>query len=561
MNRKFFSLLALLLVAVVTSAWAQEPETTYTVKMKAGTEDATSWQGKAGEVEYQALPLEGVAAGTAVSVKYNGTKKVKSVKAVKKGGALATPLTIEAITAGTISVSSPKEGMQYSLDGGVTKTTMTATPTTINVAAGDKVAFYGNGTNITYYDGTNISGGTADVKVYGNIMSLVDEEHFATATTLTTNYQFYGLFYDNDHLKDASGLLLPATTLAKGCYGYMFNGCTSLTTAPALPATTLAKECYSYMFYNCESLTTAPALPATELAYQCYSSMFDGCESLTTAPALPATELAEGCYTSMFRGCAALTTAPELPAQTLALYCYSYMFYNCTSLTTAPELPAQTLVSQCYFDMFYNCRKLNSVTCLATSGINQNSSTSYWLYNAGTEVEGTKTFNAASSANWPMNNNSGIPEGWTLVTPAHTPLTLEALTAGTIVVQSPQSGMQYSLNGGAKTAVTSDAINVAVGDKVVFYGNGTSITSYNGTKIYGGTADYNLYGNIMSLVDEVNFATATTLTSTYAFNRLFSSGVSNIDNTRLKDASGLLLPATTPASPKSTISPSGAAAA
>ena len=62
---------------------------TYSVAMKEGTEDATNWQGKAGEGEYQALPLEGVAAGTAVSVKYNGTKKVKSVKAVKKAAAPA----------------------------------------------------------------------------------------------------------------------------------------------------------------------------------------------------------------------------------------------------------------------------------------------------------------------------------------------------------------------------------------------------------------------------------------------------------------------------------------
>ena len=58
--------------------------TTYKVSLKEGTEDASNWQGKAGEGEYQALPLEGVAAGTAVTVKYNGTKKVKSVKAIKK---------------------------------------------------------------------------------------------------------------------------------------------------------------------------------------------------------------------------------------------------------------------------------------------------------------------------------------------------------------------------------------------------------------------------------------------------------------------------------------------
>ena len=57
---------------------------TYDVTMKEGTEDATSWQGKAGTGEYQALPLKRVAVGTAVSVKYNGWKLVKSVKAKKK---------------------------------------------------------------------------------------------------------------------------------------------------------------------------------------------------------------------------------------------------------------------------------------------------------------------------------------------------------------------------------------------------------------------------------------------------------------------------------------------
>ena len=89
MKNKVLSMLVLL-AAVVTGAVAQ---TTYKVSVKEGTEDATSWQGKAGEGDYQALPLEGVAAGTAVSVKYNGTKKVKSVKAVKKVKPAATVTT------------------------------------------------------------------------------------------------------------------------------------------------------------------------------------------------------------------------------------------------------------------------------------------------------------------------------------------------------------------------------------------------------------------------------------------------------------------------------------
>ena len=61
--------------------------TTSDVSLKEGTEDASNWQGKAGEGEYQALPLEGVAVGKAVSVKYSGWKLVKSVNAKKKATA------------------------------------------------------------------------------------------------------------------------------------------------------------------------------------------------------------------------------------------------------------------------------------------------------------------------------------------------------------------------------------------------------------------------------------------------------------------------------------------
>ena len=61
----------------------------YTVSMPQDTPDAEKWTARAGtDGTYQQLPLEGVAAGTAVSVKYNGAKKVKSVKAKKKAAAL-----------------------------------------------------------------------------------------------------------------------------------------------------------------------------------------------------------------------------------------------------------------------------------------------------------------------------------------------------------------------------------------------------------------------------------------------------------------------------------------
>ena len=171
----------------------------------------------------------------------------------------------------------------------------------------------------------------ADIKCIGNIENLLD----------------YGTVESGVHPK-----------LASNCYAHMFQGCTSLTQAPALPATTLADSCYKSMFQGCTSLTQAPALPATTLAVSCYESMFQDCTSLTQAPALPATTLANSCYGSMFTHCSRLTQAPALPATTLANSCYHSMFMHCTSLTQAPALPATTLAGGCYRGMFQDCTSL-----------------------------------------------------------------------------------------------------------------------------------------------------------------------------------------------------------
>lgn len=337
---------------------------------------------------------------------------------------LATPLTLEVLSegAGTIVIKSPKVNMKYSKNG-ATPTTITSTAdVTIDVTKGDKVAFYGDGTSITKYNGTIIAGGTAELKVYGNIMSLLDETGFATATTqLATNQTFTQLFYGNDKLKDANGLLLPAETLTTFCYSQMFSGCTALIAAPALPAKTLETYSYANMFQGCTSLTTAPELPATTVPACCYQSMFYGCTSLTTAPALPATTIGGSCYLYMFRDCTILTTAPELKATTLAMSCYEGMFYGCSSLTTAPELKATTLAEECYQSMFNGCTSLNAVTCLATN-ITATNCTKDWLNGAGTDASVTsrtlhiKTGQDPADTNWKLSTSGdGSSKKWTAV--------------------------------------------------------------------------------------------------------------------------------------------------
>ncbi len=278
------------------------------------------------------------------------------------------------LTIGSAVTQDHLQSVSYSTDNGATWTTTDIDNTTQTISvtanAGDKVCWKGLGTSFASgtTDETNWSTFTAtgQHEVYGNIMSLLYGDDFASQTVFPdgSTFTFNKLFSENTTLASAANLVLPATTLAQRCYGVMFYGCTSLAEAPALPATTLASSCYSGMFYGCTSLTQAPALPATTLASSCYSSMFYGCTSLTQAPALPATTLAEFCYNNMFRECTSLVQAPVLPATALAQSCYSFMFDGCTSLAEAPALPATTLAQRCYSIMFRSCTSLTQAPVL-----------------------------------------------------------------------------------------------------------------------------------------------------------------------------------------------------
>ncbi len=378
-----------------------------------------------------------------------------------------TPLTLEAIAAGEITLTHPWPTLKYKKNGDEL-VGVTASANTIAVAAGDKIAFYAGGSENT--DSTYLKiECSADCYVYGNVMSLLSSSDFRIVEAIpnTPLYTFEGLFYGNTHIKNHAqkALVLPATTLTYNCYENMFNGCTGLTSAPALPAETLEEwcyasmfrgctgltnapelpatsmwdACYDSMFRDCTGLTIAPTLPATDLAAGCYSNMFNGCTGLTSAPDLPATALANGCYegmfsgctslasapalpattlaaswtswascySSMFSGCTSLTSAPALPATTLAASCYSGMFSGCTGLTSAPVLPATALAASCYSGMFSGCTSLSSVTCLATN-ISATDCTTSWLDG----VAATGTFKKASSMSSWITGASGIPSGW-----------------------------------------------------------------------------------------------------------------------------------------------------
>ncbi|MDY6437739.1 MAG: hypothetical protein SPK85_01335 [Prevotella sp.] len=285
------------------------------------------------------------------------------------------PLTFEAVEAGSITVnweqwSTPSlDGIQYQLNGG--EWTDAAWGTPITLAANDKVCFRGD--NGTCYDEATWAGfhieSQNDCYVYGNMMSLIDKDGFATNATLTEPYAFFHLFQKSDYSANTTVRNHPTKDIV---------------------------------------------LPATTLTYNCYDGLFADCQGITRAPQLPATTLAEWCYCMMFSG-TSITEAPALPATTLTNACYSDMFMNCTSLAAAPVLPAPTLVEGCYSSMFSGCSSLGYVKCLATD-ISADYCTTGWL----SGVAATGTFVKAAATNgWPVGadeseNVNGIPEGWTV---------------------------------------------------------------------------------------------------------------------------------------------------
>ena len=295
-------------------------------------------------------------------------------------------LTFEIISGGTIYFRRNNDSIRritisYSKDDGETWTNFESSSSEvgvgISVQSGDVVLFKGDNAryciNIApdrYY---SFSGTTARFNIKGNIMSLINSSEFETISTLSSEYTFYHIFESCTGLTSAEHLILPAITLTSWCYTSMFNGCTSLTTAPILYAATLAGYCYSNMFQGCTSLTTAPELPATTLKTYCYAYMFEGCTSLTSVPELNATTLAVGCYQGMFENCTGITSVPSdyLPTIELPGFCYQIMFQGCTSLTSVPELPAMTLANNCYQGMFANCTSLTSAPALPATDLPQ----------------------------------------------------------------------------------------------------------------------------------------------------------------------------------------------
>ena len=454
-------------------------------------------------------------AETESGLRYEGTKRAclqagkyyKTTVQLAKYDPIATPLTIEALEDGTITIRNPRNlTILYNAEGqGFTHMSTVyayANPIVIPVSAGQRVILGGKNdiygsidSNSTLEeDCVNITC-NAEHYIYGNVMSLVDWQYY-TAPELHT----------------------PVQTAKDRAFAYLFAGDDQL---------------YSHPVKTIE-------LPAMTVQYAAYLRMFCGCSNLTIAPELPATTLAatgsfpNGCYAAMFKECTSLVKAPSiLPAMTLRSNCYTNMFYKCASLTASPVLPAKTLAEWSYSNMFDGCSSLQQITCYATN-ISAKGCLSNWTHG----VSPTGMFISDPSASWPSGDH-GIPAGWNGYVE---PLTLEAIGDGIITISNPQKlsitwGKSASMASATTSSLNPITISVTAGDKVRLWGDnarygGDEGAAYLNTNISSTAAHY-AYGDIRSLISSSNYPNVTTLAD-YAFTGLFQSDTGLRSHAELK---------------------------
>lgn len=114
----------------------------------------------------------------------------------------------------------------------------------------------------------------------------------------------------------------------------------------------------------------------------------------------------------LFTGCNRLYGTIILPAKHPTKKCYEGMFNACINLSGAVVL-AEDFNSGSFDQMFAACESLNSVR-ISVKAWDDNNSVN-WLY----RVAENGTLYNLGGANIPLNSDSGVPAGWTVIEPEH----------------------------------------------------------------------------------------------------------------------------------------------
>ena len=299
----------------------------------------------------------------------------------------AMPLTFKVLTAGTI-VFGKKTSTAATADtcvftpvlngveiaelnpatGGRNWQTTGTDSYTVNVQAGDIFEIYGvpngiqvlgkgNGTlsNTSYH---TFSGSTAEVEVYGNIMSMC----VSPQNIIQNNFTTWAAAWNWGAGSNTGSTDYIVTSLFRGMPGLV----------------------------SAENLWFPDDVPAYG-----YENLFKETGLITAPKVLPSITIYNGSYASMFDTCTALTGSPIIKAETIA---------NKFGLAQANKQ---------FYRMFYNNSNLNQITCfIDQTNMDSTQRTNYfdgWV----TGVASTGNFYKKEGTGWYTGTN-GFPNGWTM---------------------------------------------------------------------------------------------------------------------------------------------------
>ena len=400
------------------------------------------------------------------------------------------------------------------------------------------------------------------------------------ATTLSEGCYWY--MFDND-VALTTAPDLPSTTLAVGCYTGMFHKCSGLTTAPDLLAETLPASAYTSMFDACSHLSyikcLATNINANNCTYKWVNSVASSGVFVKDASMTSWTIGMNGIPTNWItenEGLAPPTISCD--GEVVTLYCNEptiTIYYrldnvgNFVEYTQTIEITADTIVSTyavfdgvtsttvtetCVYSPVtlvaptITCDGENVFLACVTQGASiyyRLDGGSYTQYSTSIPITADTVVDAYSTIHGRV---SSVVTQTCEYSPVHhyenDYLTFKIRSNGKVYLHSNGNVVKtidYSLNGGAWSTITasddaSTYIDVVSGDTVRFRGENASYsTSKSGYTGFGygergasgqssydtDAAEFDIEGNIMSLVYGDNFVGQTAMTGTYNFCSIF----------------------------------------
>ena len=190
----------------------------------------------------------------------------------------------------------------------------------------------------------------------GTIVHIVFDKSFRTYTPTSLNR----FFYDLTKLKTITGLEYLNTENVTDM-GYMFYGCSALTSLDVTHFNTAKVTNMSYMFSSCVALTSLDVTKFNTANVADMSGMFSGCKTLTSLDVSKFNTVNVTNMNYMFARCSRLTSLDVTNFNTEKVTNMRGMFFGCVALTSLDVTKFNTEKVTIMGGMFSGCKALTSL--------------------------------------------------------------------------------------------------------------------------------------------------------------------------------------------------------